>query len=105
MSFYFTDQVEITPISGTDPYNKPVTGTAFTNEARVENTDKIVYGSNGQRLSSDQLIMLPSNVDISPGDRIQVKKMRGSVVTEDVREVISAFKVGDFGISHWEVYV
>jgi hypothetical protein len=65
MSIYFTDQVEITPVSRDTNFRTETEGTPFLSKAYVEDESEIKYGSDGQPLDPVMFIGLPVNTSIS----------------------------------------
>ena len=105
MSFYFTDIVSHTSIT-IDPNHGTKSGTPVSVKCRIEDTNKIIHGPNGENIEADSLIMWPSNVTIKPGDTIKKTSIMGVAVTENKSyQVIQTMPAGGFSQSHIEVYI
>jgi len=107
MSVYFTDVVRITNVT-TDIDGAETKGTPFTSKAYVEDDGKIRYGSDGQPIAPETLIVLPKGVTITEGDIIAIVKLRGITVSGNDavdKKVRAAPPVGSFTPSHIEVVV
>ena len=103
MSIYFTDQVQITPITRDANFRNETPGTPFLSDAYVEEDDEIVYGTDGQPIKPARKIVLPYATSITEGDRIKITKKNGASITDKDRNVKSISQIGAFGGSHLEV--
>ncbi len=83
MSIYFTDQIEITPVSRDVNFRTEIEGTPFLSEAYVEDKTEIKYGSDGQPLKPEMFIGLPINTLIVKGDFIEITKLHGKVIEQE----------------------
>ena len=82
MSIYFTDQVEITPISRDINFRTETEDTPFLSKAYVEDESGINYGSDGQPLDPVIFIGLPINTSIVKGDFIEITKLHGKIIEQ-----------------------
>jgi hypothetical protein len=82
MSLYFTDQVEITPISRDTNFRTEIEGTPFLSKAYIEDESEIKYGSDGQPLDPVMFIGLPVNTSIVKGDFIEITKLHGKAIEQ-----------------------
>lgn len=101
---YFTDEV-IVVIRSVDEWNQ-ATEIEVDASARVNKTDKLVKSADGEDKQATYLIFLSSTETVSIGDRIRVKKIRGSD-TGDTRDfpIINITPSGGFEATHIEVTV
>ena len=83
MSIYFTDQIEITPISRDVNFRTETEGTPFYSEAYVEDKTEIKYGLDGQPLKPVMFIGLPINTSIVKGDFIEITKLHGKIIEQE----------------------
>ena len=103
MSIYFTDQVQITPITRDANFRNETPGTPFLSDAYIEEDDKITYGSDGQPIKPARKIVLPYVVSVQEGDRIKITKKNGTSITDKDRNVKSVSQIGAFSGSHLEI--
>jgi len=82
MSIYFTDQVQITPISRDINFRTETEGTPFLSKAYVEDESKIQFGSDGQPFNPIKFIGLPRNTLIVKGDFVEITKLHGKVIAQ-----------------------
>ena len=105
MSFYFTDKVDFTSVT-IDPNHGTKSGTPVSVDCRIENTNKIIRGADGENIEATSLIMWPSNVSIKKGDQIKITEIMGDAQTSNKTfDVIQAMPAGGFKTSHIEVYI
>ena len=103
MSIYFTDQVQVTPITRDAKFRTETEGTPFTSDAYVEEDDKVVYGSDGAPIKPARRIFLPYGTSIAEGDFVKITKKNGFSITDKDRKVKGISYIGSFGSSHLEV--
>ena len=105
MSVYFTDIVQITNITE-DVDGAETKGTPFNSKAYVEINDEIRYGSDGQPIAPNSLVVLPKGINISNGDLIKVIKLRGVAISGEIdKKARIKSPVGGFTPSHIEVTI
>jgi len=82
MSIYFTDQIQITPISRDINFRTETEGTPFLSKASVEDESKIQFGSDGQPFNPIKFIGLPRNTLIVKGDFVEITKLHGKIIAQ-----------------------
>ena len=105
MSIYFTDIVQITPITRDTNFRNKTEGTPFYSEAYVKEDDKIIYGSDGMPIKPARKIFLPYNVSIKKGDFIKLTSKSNYLVTDTNRLVKAVAPIGSFKRDHLKVLV
>ena len=106
MSIYFTDLVQITPVTVDPAFGTIVEGTPFASKAYIEADSSIKYGANGEPIDPEVWVFLPAGTNIDRDYYIQITSLHGSApVGFDAQK----FKVkrihtsGGFNASHLEV--
>jgi hypothetical protein len=79
----FPDLVKITPIVRDATYRTETEGSPFNSKAYVEDESKIRYGPDGQPLDPDIFVGLPKDTSINEGDRVNIIKLHGQIITAD----------------------
>ena len=105
MNIYFTDIVQITPITRDANFRNKTEETPFYSEAYVEEDDKIVYGSDGLPIKPARKIFLPYSVSIKEGDFIKTTSKNNHLITDSNRVVKSVSPIGSFKGDHLKVLV
>lgn len=106
MSIYFTDQVQITPVTRDENFRIETEGIPFLSEAYIEDESEIKFGSDGQPFDPVMFIGLPKNTLIVKGDFIEITKLHGKTITNSKKQKVKkAVHIGSFSESHIEIYV
>lgn len=103
MSLYFVDEVQVTPITRDENFRTETKGTSYKSPAYVEEEDRISYTSDGTPIRPVRRIFVPYKTEISVGDLIQITKIKGEIISDVDRKVISIFRAGNFRGSHLEI--
>jgi hypothetical protein len=108
MSLYFTDQVEITPITRNKNFKTETEGTKFKSKAYYEDESRNSRNNQGVQIDQKVFIFLPKNTSILKGDYIRLTKLRGITILSTShlgrkRKVSKVFPVGSFKTSHLEI--
>ena len=107
MSLFFPDIVQITNVT-VNTYGTETKGTPFNSKAYVEDDTGIKFGSDGQPIQPDTLIVLPKGTNISKGDLVAIIELHGfTVIGIDAmkKKVRTRSRVGGMTVSHIEVTV
>jgi hypothetical protein len=101
---YFTDTISLVGKTY-DDWNRP-TDTLLSIRARVDKSNVMMTGQDGERIVGNFLIFVPSGTAVAMGDRVKITKIRGTA-TGDNREyvIMKIFNAGGFGDSHLELTV
>lgn len=105
MNLYFTDLVQITPVTRDASFRTETKGTSFSKNAYVEFDDRISYDGSGLPIRPAKVIFLPYATTIKEGDYIKVLKYHGNSVTANEQRVRSVAPVGSFHGSHLEILI
>ena len=99
---YFTDQVTLYVRSVNRA--RQATDTATTLAARVDRTDRIVKGQNGEDSAASYLVFLSSSSTVKIGDRLLVQTLNGAASGDSTKRIVlSVNKANGFESSHIEV--
>lgn len=105
MSVYYTDSISWTSIATTE--NGEEAGTPVTIKCRIEDTNKILSGPDGQNIKANSLIFCSSEYSIKKEDTIKLVTIRGNTPpdngkTYQVREIMNN---AGFSVGEWEIYI
>lgn len=100
---YFTDKVVIIRRT-VDEWNQ-VSSTEKTVDARVDKSDNLVKGPEGEDVQSSWMVYISKNEDVEIGDRIKIRELRGESVATVEFPILSIFIGGGFEPSHKEITI
>ncbi len=106
MSLYYTDEIEVTPVTRDDNFRTETEGNKYKIKAYIEDDSKVEYDSTGAPINPKASIFIPIDSNIQNGCYVRTTKLhRKSVSGYPKLKVRKVIIVGSFKSSHLEIVI
>ena len=106
MSLYYTDEIEVTPVTRDNNFRIETEGNKYKIKAYIEDDSKVEYDSTGAPINPKASIFTPIDSNIQNGCYVRITKLHGkSVLSYPKLKVRQVIIVGSFKSSHLEIVI
>ena len=105
MSAYYTDSISWKSLTKTE--NGEESGSFVTLPCRIEDTNKVISGSDGSSIKANSLIFVSAKNAIKKSDIIKILLIRKVTPPDSTKEyqVLEIMSNIGFSVGEWEIYI